>query len=125
MDEFTWVESTERRMNFKELHHLLDGWIEGEEEGRASTGSSETWSLREWGAEESGASWKAREERVRKGILCCRGAADGAKWCPEDVAPRATGDWVKSMSDQWWAVWVLSPTFLQYVMKSIVSQVAI
>lgn len=79
--------------------------------------------IREWGIMEG--QRRKSEKGNAGGILCCRGAADGAKWCPEDVAPRATGDWVKSMSDQWWAVWVLSPTFLQYVMKSIVSQVAI
>lgn len=62
MDEFTWVESTERRMNFKELHHLLDGWVEGEEEGRASKGASETWSLRVGGRRE----WGIMEGQRRK-----------------------------------------------------------
>lgn len=42
---------------------------------------------------------------MKERVSAASGAADGAEWSPQDVAPGGTGDGVKSSSVQWVTLW--------------------
>lgn len=66
---------------------------------------SQQMTLKEMVIEITGGKTVGHPGRPEDRVSAASGAADGAEWSPQDVAPGGTGDGVKSSSVQWVTLW--------------------